>query len=272
MGGLAAVSQGGPVDPRLIVLRYAGGGDGPTLGFVGKGVTFDTGGISLKPGAGMQEMKFDMSGAAAVIEAVGAIAELGLPVEPDRRRPLDREHALRHRDQARRRDHPVQRQDGRGQQHRRRGPADPRRRARLRDRAGRRAGRRPGDPDRRRADRPGLDLRGGDLQRRRAGRRASGGGRGERRAGLAPPPPPRVQGDDEGDGRRPLQPRLQARGGHDHRRRLPRGIRRRHPLGAHRHRRHRLGRQPRLHRHGGSGYGVRLLTGLAPLCFAGSSS
>jgi leucyl aminopeptidase len=80
MGGLAAVSQGGPVDPRLIVLRYEGGGDGPTLGFIGKGVTFDTGGISLKPSAGMQEMKFDMSGAAAVIEATAAIAELGLPI------------------------------------------------------------------------------------------------------------------------------------------------------------------------------------------------
>jgi leucyl aminopeptidase len=80
MGGLAAVSQGGPVDPRLIVLRYQGGGDGPTLGFVGKGVTFDTGGISLKPGAGMSEMKYDMSAGAAVIEATAAIAELGLPV------------------------------------------------------------------------------------------------------------------------------------------------------------------------------------------------
>jgi leucyl aminopeptidase len=81
MGGLAAVSQGGPVEPRLIVLRYAGGGDGPTLGFVGKGVTFDTGGIGLKPRAGMQEMKFDMSGASAVLEATAAIAELGLPVD-----------------------------------------------------------------------------------------------------------------------------------------------------------------------------------------------
>jgi leucyl aminopeptidase len=81
MGGLLAVSQGGPQEPKLIVLRYAGGGSGPTLGFVGKGVTFDTGGISLKPGAGMQEMKMDMSGAAAVLEAVGAVAELGLPVE-----------------------------------------------------------------------------------------------------------------------------------------------------------------------------------------------
>ncbi|HVV90475.1 MAG TPA: leucyl aminopeptidase, partial [Solirubrobacterales bacterium] len=81
MGGLAAVSQGGPVDPRLIVLRYAGGGGGPTLGFVGKGVTFDTGGIVLKPGAGMQEMKFDMSGAAAVLEATAAIAALALPID-----------------------------------------------------------------------------------------------------------------------------------------------------------------------------------------------
>jgi leucyl aminopeptidase len=81
MGGLLAVSQGGPQEPRLIVLRYAGGGSGPTLGLVGKGVTFDTGGISLKPGAGMHEMKMDMSGAAAVLEAVAAIAELGLPVD-----------------------------------------------------------------------------------------------------------------------------------------------------------------------------------------------
>ncbi len=81
MGGLAAVSQGGAEDPRLIVLRYAGGGSGPTLGLVGKGVTFDTGGISLKPGAGMHEMKYDMSGAAAVLESVAAIAELGLEID-----------------------------------------------------------------------------------------------------------------------------------------------------------------------------------------------
>jgi leucyl aminopeptidase len=81
MGGLLAVSQGSTEEPRLIVLRYRGGGTGPTLGLVGKGVTFDTGGISLKPGAGMQEMKMDMSGAAAVLEAVAAIAELRLPID-----------------------------------------------------------------------------------------------------------------------------------------------------------------------------------------------
>jgi leucyl aminopeptidase len=80
MGGLLAVSQGGPQEPKLIVLRYAGG-SGPKLAFVGKGVTFDTGGISLKPGAGMHEMKMDMSGGAAVLEAVAAIAELGLPLD-----------------------------------------------------------------------------------------------------------------------------------------------------------------------------------------------
>jgi len=80
MGGIVAVSQGSAEEPQLIVLRYEGGGSGPTLGLVGKGVTFDTGGISLKPSASMHEMKMDMSGAAAVLEAVGAIAELALPV------------------------------------------------------------------------------------------------------------------------------------------------------------------------------------------------
>jgi leucyl aminopeptidase len=81
MGGLVAVSQGSAEEPKLIVLRYAGGGSGKTLGLVGKGVTFDTGGISLKPSGGMQEMKMDMSGAAAVLEAVAAIAELGLEID-----------------------------------------------------------------------------------------------------------------------------------------------------------------------------------------------
>jgi leucyl aminopeptidase len=81
MGGLVAVSQGSAEEPKLIVLRYAGGGSGETLGLVGKGVTFDTGGISLKPPGGMQEMKMDMSGAAAVIETVGAVAELGLETD-----------------------------------------------------------------------------------------------------------------------------------------------------------------------------------------------
>jgi len=80
MGAFAAVAQGTYAEPQLIVLRYRGGEQGPHLGFVGKAVTFDTGGISLKPGAKMSEMKFDMSGGSAVLEAVAAIAELDLPV------------------------------------------------------------------------------------------------------------------------------------------------------------------------------------------------
>jgi leucyl aminopeptidase len=80
MGGLVAVSQGTAEEPQLIVLRYQGGGD-ETLGLVGKGVTFDSGGISIKPSAGMQEMKMDMSGAAAVLETVSALAKLELPID-----------------------------------------------------------------------------------------------------------------------------------------------------------------------------------------------
>jgi leucyl aminopeptidase len=80
MGAFAAVARGTDTEPRLIVLRYRGGDRGPHLGFVGKAVTFDTGGISLKPGAKMSEMKFDMSGGAAVLEAIDGIAKLELPV------------------------------------------------------------------------------------------------------------------------------------------------------------------------------------------------
>jgi leucyl aminopeptidase len=81
MGGLAAVSQGSATEPRMIALRYEGGGSGPRIGFVGKAVTFDTGGISIKPSGGMQDMKMDMSGGAATLEAFAAIAELGLAVD-----------------------------------------------------------------------------------------------------------------------------------------------------------------------------------------------
>jgi leucyl aminopeptidase len=80
MGGLVAVSQGTAEEPQLIVLRYSGAGD-ETLALVGKGVTFDSGGISIKPAASMHEMKMDMSGAAAVIEAVSAIAKLEVPID-----------------------------------------------------------------------------------------------------------------------------------------------------------------------------------------------
>ena len=81
MGAFSGVAQGTEQEPALITLRYEPeGASGPTLGFVGKAVTFDSGGISLKPGKSMSDMKFDMSGGAAVLEATGAIARLGLPV------------------------------------------------------------------------------------------------------------------------------------------------------------------------------------------------
>lgn len=81
MGGLRAVSQGAEEEPRLITLRYSGRGSGDVLGIVGKAVTFDSGGISIKPSAGMHEMKMDMSGGAAAIEAMGAIAALGIELD-----------------------------------------------------------------------------------------------------------------------------------------------------------------------------------------------
>lgn len=81
MGAFLAVAQGSVQEPRLIVLRYNGAGEGvKKLAFVGKGITFDSGGISIKPGDKMDEMKHDMSGGAAVIGALAAIAALKLPV------------------------------------------------------------------------------------------------------------------------------------------------------------------------------------------------
>lgn len=77
MGGLLAVGMGSANPPRMIVLRYRGAADaGETLGLVGKGITFDTGGISLKKAEGMEEMISDMGGAAAVFGAMRAIGEL----------------------------------------------------------------------------------------------------------------------------------------------------------------------------------------------------
>ncbi|MET0181023.1 MAG: leucyl aminopeptidase, partial [Novosphingobium sp.] len=77
MGALLGVAQGSAVPPRLLAMRWRGGDQGegsrPTV-FVGKGVTFDTGGISIKPAAGMEDMKWDMGGAAAVAGAMLALA------------------------------------------------------------------------------------------------------------------------------------------------------------------------------------------------------
>lgn len=76
MGALLAVAKGSAEPPKLVVLRYNGSEQEQCVALVGKGVTFDTGGISLKPSAGMAEMKGDMAGAAAVLGAMKAIAQL----------------------------------------------------------------------------------------------------------------------------------------------------------------------------------------------------
>lgn len=80
-GGLLGVSMGSDQEPRFIIMEYKGAGNtSPPICFVGKGLTFDAGGISIKPGAGMDEMKYDMCGSAAVISATLAIAKMKLKV------------------------------------------------------------------------------------------------------------------------------------------------------------------------------------------------
>jgi len=81
MGSLLSVTAGSDTPPRLIVLEYRGAADTEApVALVGKGVTFDSGGISLKPGANMDEMKYDMCGAAAVLGTMQAASSLGLPL------------------------------------------------------------------------------------------------------------------------------------------------------------------------------------------------
>ena len=83
-GGIVGVGQGSSRPPRLVKLTYKGGRRGrkvPHLALVGKGITFDSGGLSLKPSASMETMKSDMGGAATVIGTITAIAKLGLPLD-----------------------------------------------------------------------------------------------------------------------------------------------------------------------------------------------
>ena len=80
MGAFLGVAQGSHEPPQFIVMRHRGGGEEPGIGFVGKGITFDTGGISIKPAANMAAMKQDMSGGGAVIAATAALARLQVPV------------------------------------------------------------------------------------------------------------------------------------------------------------------------------------------------
>ena len=87
-GGIIGVGQGSSNPPRLLHISYSPNKARARYAFVGKGITFDTGGLALKPANGMEAMKSDMSGAAAVIGAIFAIAELKLPVAIDAWAPL----------------------------------------------------------------------------------------------------------------------------------------------------------------------------------------
>ncbi len=80
-GGILGVGAASDAPPRLVEISYAPKGATQHLALVGKGITFDSGGLSIKPASGMHEMKSDMAGAAAVVQATFAIAELGLPVK-----------------------------------------------------------------------------------------------------------------------------------------------------------------------------------------------
>jgi leucyl aminopeptidase len=81
MGSFLCVAQGTPQDPKLIALEYSGGTPGQKpVGLVGKGLCFDSGGISIKPAPSMEDMKYDMCGAAGVLGAMEAIARMRLPI------------------------------------------------------------------------------------------------------------------------------------------------------------------------------------------------
>ena len=131
MGALMAVAQGSAEEPRFIALEYKGAQGAPVV-LVGKGVTFDTGGISIKPAQNMEDMKYDMSGAAAVLgtfEMLGrlkpAVHVVGLIPSTEN---MPSGTAVKPGDV----DHQPLGQDHRGHQHRCRGPAHPVRRADVR--------------------------------------------------------------------------------------------------------------------------------------------
>ena len=101
---MLGVGQGSEQTPRFLKMTYApSGARGKALALVGKGVVFDSGGLSLKTAGGMETMKTDMSGGAAVIAAMSTLADLGVKTRVHRVRAAGREHAERHRHPPRRR-------------------------------------------------------------------------------------------------------------------------------------------------------------------------
>ena len=133
MGALLGVAQGSTQPGRMVIMRWNGGkkGDQP-VAFVGKGVCFDTGGISIKGAGGMEDMKGDMGGAACVVGLMHALGRAQGEGQRGRRHRPGREHARRQRPAPRRHRHLDVGPDHRDHQHRRRRPARARRRALVR--------------------------------------------------------------------------------------------------------------------------------------------
>ena len=125
MGSFLGVAQGSEEPPKLIVMTYRGdpGNPGNNLGLVGKGITFDTGGISLKPAANMEAMKGDMAGGASVIAAMRAIGMLKPKINVTGFIAATENMPRRSGAEAGRRGYGDERQDDRGDQHRCRGSA-----------------------------------------------------------------------------------------------------------------------------------------------------
>ena len=253
LGGLLGVAAGSDEPPAFVTLEWNGAGPrDPAIALVGKGVTFDSGGLSLKPSSSMEDMKGDMTGAAAVAAAMPAVARLGLPVNLRGYLPLTENmtggRAMKLGDVLTIRNGKtveVMNTDAEG-------------RLILADAlslaAEQPAGpdRRPGDPDRLVHGRARPEGRRPLQQRRPDGRRRRRRGLGRRRAGLAAAAGRRLPRGPQEPGRRPQERRRQV-GRRDHRRQVPRGVRRRGPLGPPRHRRPGLGRRrlldPRRRRH-----------------------
>ncbi len=123
-GGILGVGQGSRNEPRLVELSYRGAGDAPVIGLTGKGITFDSGGLSLKRTAEIEWMKSDMAGAATIMAVLRGAAELGLAVNIDAALPFAENMPGGAGAAPWRRDHAPGRKDLGGQGHRRRGQVD----------------------------------------------------------------------------------------------------------------------------------------------------
>ena len=231
MGALWGVAKGSAEEPRFVVMDYEPkGASRGTVAVCGKGVTFDSGGISIKPGAGMDEMKMDMSGAAAtigILKAVSAFESAGPSGWHHRRRG---EHARRVGAEARRRADRKVRQDDRGFEYGCRRKAHPRGRPGICSDVQTRCDDRSGHAHRSRDSRAGTRGERSYVHKPRTRATPHGSGRIHGREGLGTSAVERVRRGDQGKDRGHQQHRW-TRGGVHSRRFVPQELRRRYSLG-----------------------------------------